>query len=263
MTQTAHSSLVATSRLAGFDFDFNGTLDPGQLNEIATADFVSKGENLLLVGGPATGKTVIASVVLDSARDRGLTTRYIECPSGFSSQWGLLNHGSGFIDSLQSEPGFRPELLNCDVFVIDEMHRWLECAPEMMALLLGLRIELGKSNVLVFTSSGWASMLEKDRPIRSVDGMRSDFAYILELSMRSSRSQWQMALRLDWPMAAEKMLAILGIDFTLPTTVEADGEQQPSKPVSRHSYFTGKVPVWHSLYTGEKSYREVLRRRYA
>ena len=60
-------------------------------------------------------------------------------------------------------------------------------------------------------------------------------------------------------------LSFLGIDLSVPVIDGAASEfaqvsiSQPDYQRVRSPF--AKAPVWHKLYTGEKSYREILRQR--
>ena len=248
--------------LVGFDFAFNGALDPAQVHEIATAAFVGRGENLLLVGGAGTGKTVIATAVREQATTLGLTSEYLSGGYWHFAEDQLVAHGPGFMGSSGNQHGLRRNLLDCDVLVVDEADRWLEAAPAAFMLLLGRRVELGKSNVLVAYTHSWKRLYQKEAILHRRSMMEFDNpAYLLG---DGERSEWGLMLARDRYMPLPQLLAILGIEFT-PPVVEGDEPVQSKVP---DSVFSGrlpkpfaKAPVWHTLYTGEKSYREVLRRR--
>lgn len=260
----AHQLSGNPHALAAFDFAFNGALDSARVHEIAAAAFIGRGENLLLVGGAGTGKTVIAMEVRRQATALGLSSEYLDSASSHWCDDRLVAHGPGFMGSTGNQHGLRENLLNCDVLLVDEAERWMEFSPAAFMLLLGRRIELGKSNVLVIPSYGWKRMFSKDASLRRHSMMEFDNPAFLLGSEPEQRSEWGMMLVRERYMPLPQMLTLLGIDFALPT---AEGEQPlqsvlPASLVSRHvpKPFP-KAPVWHTLYTGENSYREVLRRR--
>lgn len=250
-------------RLAAFDFAFNA-LDSAQVHEIATAAFVGRGENLLLVGGAGTGKTVIATEVRQQATALGLSSEYLHSVSSHFAEEQLVAHGPGFMGSTGNQHGLRENLLDCDLLLVDEAERWIEAAPVAFMLLLGRRIELGKSNILVIPSYGWKRMHGKEASLRRHSMMAFDDPAFLLGNKPEQRSEWGMMMVRERYMPLPQMLALLGIDFTMPT-VEGEEPLQSSVPDSlfsgRHPSPFNKAPVWHSLYTGENSYREVLRRR--
>jgi len=270
MTQTSanaqpHPVSNNPHSLAAFDFAFNGTLDPAQVKEIATAAFVGRGENLLLMGGPGTGKTVIAMEVRERATALGLTSEYLYGAAAHMADGQLIDHGPGFIGSRQSRPGLLEKLLNCDVLVVDEAERWIEAVPAAFMVLLGRRIELGKSNVLTTYSGALMRLCVKAPAWRSRSGSYVEHPAFLLGTEPEQRSEWGMLMTPGYSLPLSLQLAFLGIDFSVPAI---EGEQSEFVKVSiappNYSRVTSpfaKAPVWHKLYTGEKSYREILRRR--
>ncbi len=268
MTQTSanaqpHPVSSNPHSLAAFDYAFNGTLDPVQVQEIATAAFVGRGENLLLVGGPGTGKTVIAMEVREQATALGLTSEYLHgCDTHFANEQ-LIDHGPGYIGSRQGRSGLLDKLLNCDVLVVDDVQRWIEAAPVAFMVLLGRRIELGKANVLVTYSGSLMRLCNKEPAWRSRSDSYFEHPAFLLGTEPEQRSEWGMLMTPGHSLPLSQQLALLGIDFTLPAI---DGEQPVAQSISRVEHYRvrspfAKTPVWHKLYTGEKSYREILRRR--
>lgn len=263
MTHSAQASSRSRSArdLDAFDFEFNGALDPAQVHEIATAAFVGRGENLLLVGGAGTGKTVIASAVMDEAGKLGLSSQYLSSPCTASAAQMLVSYGAAYIGSTQDRPGLRDELLNCDLLVVDEAERWMEGAPVAFMLLLGRRIELGKTNILVIPSYGWARLFNQERVPQRYAGPGLDSISYLMGSRPEDRSAWGMCLIRAEDLSLPQQMKLLGIDFTLPES--AGWETTAVAPIERLRSPFAKAPVWHTLYTGENSYRDVLRRRCA
>lgn len=271
MTQTSANvqtpEVSSNHSLAAFDFAFNGTLDPAQVQEITTAAFIGRGENLLLMGGAGTGKTVIATAVREKATALGLSSEYLHSCDVHDASWQLIDRGHGFIGSRQGRPGLLEALLECDVLVVDEAERWLEAIPAAFMVLLGRRIELGKSNVLVTYSGSLMRLCSKEPAWRSRAESYFEHPAFLLGGEPEQRSEWAMLMTHGHSLPLSQQLEILGIDFTVPAI---DGEQPVAQSISHgicsverrrvRSPFA-KAPVWHKLYTGEKSYRDVLRRR--
>lgn len=267
----AHQFSGNPHSLAAFDFAFNGALDPAQVHEIATAAFIGRGENLLLVGGAGTGKTVIAMEVRKQASALGLSSEYLVSGYSFAEDQ-LVARGPGFLGCTGNQHGLREDLLNCDLLVVDEADRWMQFSQTAFLVLIGRRIELGKSNVLVASTGGWKSLFRRDGTTARRQSMMPFFApeFVLGydpaflLGDKVEQSEWGMMMVRERYMPLAEVLAILGIDFSLPA-VEAEDSVQSALPDSRLSRRVPKPfvkePVWHTLYTGENSYREVLRRR--
>jgi len=68
--------LPGVKTLAEYDFSALPKLDPLQVHRLAGCEFVSKAENVLLVGGSGTGKTHVASAIAVEACRRKLSVRF-------------------------------------------------------------------------------------------------------------------------------------------------------------------------------------------
>ena len=225
-----------TNPLSDFDFEFNGTLCPDEVRQLASATFINKGENLLLVGDGGTGKTMLARAAVASARDNGNSVVWLAVPTPMSLQDDLLDHGPGFIGSRNSRPGYREELLQCDVLLVDETERWLNIGGLMFLALLAKRSQLGKSTVLVATTAALQSALrlQVSQPSQFSIVAAADPA-MRDMATMPWRSVGEMLAALGLPVDHEHLL---GKNFT--AVPAANG-------------LTARI--WHTLYTGQKSYR--------
>lgn len=270
MTQAPLSAeqLTAAQRsLTDFDFAFNGVLDPVLVREIATAAFVGRGENLLLVGGCATGKTVIANAVCDQAKAIGMTS---ECLRRFDPEYShseLLAYSDGLVGVSAVKQALRQELLDCDVLLVDEVEWWLRAAPKSFLILLGRRIELGKSNILAAHSASWKRLCSGEFYTCHQSAPVFEQPMYLLGTKPEQRSQWGMMMVRECYLSVPYLLKVLGLEFILPgmegqvpaglsAVRPASGADLGSDP----SPFA-TTPVWHKLYTGERSYVDVLLRR--
>ncbi|WP_353209913.1 IS21-like element helper ATPase IstB [Sphingorhabdus sp.] len=65
--------------LAGFDFTLESAkdLDEGQIDKLATLEFVDTAQNVVFIGGPGTGKTHLATAIgVTGITQRGLRVRF-------------------------------------------------------------------------------------------------------------------------------------------------------------------------------------------
>lgn len=69
-----------------FDFKFQPSINEALVRELSAGEFISKRENVLLIGNSGTGKTHVATALAFAACQRGQKVR-------FFTVTGLLNHG--------------------------------------------------------------------------------------------------------------------------------------------------------------------------
>lgn len=74
-----NSGLRERKLLESFDWDFQPTLDRGTVIELATLDFVTCAEDVVINGDPGTGKSHILKALGLRACERGLSIRYARC----------------------------------------------------------------------------------------------------------------------------------------------------------------------------------------
>lgn len=60
-----------------FDFSFNTTIDRSQIYQLATGQFMDKGEDVLFVGPPGVGKTFLAQAIGYEAIKRSQPVKYV------------------------------------------------------------------------------------------------------------------------------------------------------------------------------------------
>ena len=114
----AHKSLDA------FDFDFQPTLDRDRILELASLDFVRRGQNLLVAGMSGTGKSHICIAIGYLACAAGFRTRYTTSADMLAALNASLATGSL---AQAIKPYVRPHLLVLDEVGLDE--KWRSLTP--------------------------------------------------------------------------------------------------------------------------------------
>jgi DNA replication protein DnaC len=64
--------------MADFDWNWPTSIDRSQIEKLVEADFVDDAENLVLIGTPGLGKTMIAKNIIHNAIHKGHTALFIE-----------------------------------------------------------------------------------------------------------------------------------------------------------------------------------------
>lgn len=80
--------------LADFDFDANPSINPATINELATGDWIRRGDPLCLIGYSGTGKSHLLIALGTAAAEQGYRVRYIlatrlvnvQIPDSFDTQ---------------------------------------------------------------------------------------------------------------------------------------------------------------------------------
>lgn len=263
---SAEQHTAAPHCLNDFDFAFNGVLDPVLVREIATAAFVGRGENLLLVGGCATGKTVIANAVRKQATALGMTSEDLLYPPLHNPKSALISQSYGYAGDTGVGWRMRQELLDCDVLLVEEVEWWLRAAPIVFLTLLGRRIELGKSNILTVHSASWKSLCRGEVQIAHQSDPVYGHPSCLLGTIPEQHSEWCMMMARGCCMPVPYLLKVLGLEFILPGMEgQVPAGLSAVRPASGADLGSARSPfatspVWHKLYTGERSYVDVLLR---
>ncbi len=109
-----NSRLPQPTKLIGdFDFDFQPTLNPKLIMELATMDFMEKADSILFVGSVGTGKSYLAQSLGAIACQNGYRVYYTTCSELISD----LNAGV-YEKTLEKRI---KKYINPQLLVIDEM----------------------------------------------------------------------------------------------------------------------------------------------
>lgn len=258
-----------------FDCAFN-SIDEQKLRSLLGVEFVRKGENLLVLGGAGSGKTDIAAQIETEVTRLGFSSHHLHLDSSIpaSASACLLDFPEPLLDRV---PNFRQELLEVDVLVVEEAHRWLLVLPRDFMLLLCERIASGKTNILLIPSHGWK---EASRTNFSPKSVHDGIALHARFGMGNGKwTPYGHELTLAAWMRFSSQVSMLGIGhmdlqhpsktellelFYIPSTPEAKALTSDfdlalfawcDQSLTEWMYGPGWKPVWHVLYTGENSYR--------
>jgi DNA replication protein DnaC len=119
------AKLPAPKSLDNFNFGFQPKLDRDRVMQLATLDFVSRGENLLVAGMSGTGKSHICIAIGYLACAAGLRTRYTTSAEMLTTLAASLATGT-LAQALKSY--VRPQLLIVDEVGLDRPER--ETTPD-------------------------------------------------------------------------------------------------------------------------------------
>ena len=119
------AKLPAPKSFEGFNFDFQPELDRDRVMQLATLDFIRRGENLLVAGMSGTGKSHICIAIGYLACAAGIFTRYTTSAEMLSTLAASLATGT-LAETLKKYT--RPPLLIIDEVGLDRPER--EATPD-------------------------------------------------------------------------------------------------------------------------------------
>src|SRR4030042_1133437 len=107
-----HARLQSNKTLESFEFTFNPSINASLIRELATCNFIEKGENIFLLGPTGTGKTHLAQAISHNACRKHLCVEFFNFHDFFSEfhKADITNR----IDKLMKS------LLRADLLVIDD-----------------------------------------------------------------------------------------------------------------------------------------------
>lgn len=183
----AHFPQVKT--IDGFDFKRNPTLDETRIRELLTADFVSAGRPVLLLGGTGTGKTHLASAIGYQACARGHAVRFVTAAA-------LVNE---LVEANDARALSRVvgRYARFDLLVLDELG-YLPLSQTASQLLFQVVAERGERKATIVTTnlpfSEWTSIIPDPRLCRAFVERITFRATILETGDHSVRLEEMLKL---------------------------------------------------------------------
>ena len=113
-----NARLKANKTLETFDFSFNPSINASLIRELATCNFIEKGENIFLLGPTGTGKTHLAQAISHKACRQHLCVEFFNFHEFFSTlhKADITNRADKLMKSL-----LKAELLVIDDFAFKKI----------------------------------------------------------------------------------------------------------------------------------------------
>jgi len=74
---TCAANFESVKRLSDIDYSFNPSLDPNKIEELGRLGFMERHENVIIIGPPGVGKSMIASGIGKNACDKGYKVLFV------------------------------------------------------------------------------------------------------------------------------------------------------------------------------------------
>ena len=139
-----HAGFEYIKTLDQIDYSFNASLDPDKIRELGSLRFLDAGENVLIVGPPGVGKTMIATGVGIQACNAGRKVL-------FSNANDLMDHLTESMQNRTLKETFA-ELQKIPLLIIDELS-YLKMDKEKESLFFQVvRQRYEKSSLIITTN---------------------------------------------------------------------------------------------------------------
>ena len=244
---------TSNNTLSAFDFSRNVNLVEAQVVDLVGGDFVRRGENLVLSGNRGTGKSHIANAIHDSVIRQGMSSRKLTDPNPMFAGWELTTPGM-FNPAQPAPSAISSALLDIDLLIVENADHWLTACPMHFIFLLGRRLELGRSNLLIMSSvdEECNTRLTRNHPARV--GNNLDVLKIVD-DTESMWARYQAFQRIE---SLSAVFDAFGMDTTSAAYRQCTGLPPVVNALPAPALFNGNKPVWHLTYTGQDDYRKMV-----
>ena len=168
--------------LADFDFTANPNINPATINELATGDWIRRGDPLCLIGGSGTGKSHLLIALGTAAAEQGYRVRYTLATR-------LVNELVEAADEKQLTKTIN-RYGRVDLLVIDELG-YLELDRRGAELLFQVLTEREEKNAIAIASnqsfSAWTDTFTDPRLCAAIVDRLTYNATIIETGTNSYR----------------------------------------------------------------------------
>lgn len=153
-----------TKTLEEFDFSYLEHVSEAQIRQLASCDFISQKQNVVMIGNPGTGKTHLSIALGLKACMQGLNVRF----------YTAANLSNELIEALDGHRLLKLEkqIASCDLLIIDEMSylTFNRHQSELLFKVIADRSE--RKSIIVSTNlpfSEWLTMFENQMrtPLRN------------------------------------------------------------------------------------------------
>lgn len=182
--------LPVKKTIAEFDFARLPDLEPLTVHRLGGCEFVTKAENVLLVGSSGTGKTHLATAIAVEACRRKFSVRFFTV--------------SGLVEALMEAKSerslgrMRASLKKVDLLVLDELG-FVPLPPSGAELLFDIVSDRYEKASIVITTNlpfeEWISVLASEPLTHAMLDRLTHHVHILEMNGRSYRLAQSLAIR--------------------------------------------------------------------